>query len=149
MQVSNLLWIRKEYGVSPYLFLIFHYATLAVAFYAWKITVNIINFRNPFFQLRSQVSYSSNNLPNSRCSCSSILLREVLRECKCVVRNTKQPNRSRRNSSVYLCAACVQPGCYVYNALPTARYIYPTSKAISSAAATKGFLSVIPMFSFG
>ncbi|MEA5457727.1 glycosyltransferase family 2 protein [Arcicella sp. LKC2W] len=54
MQVSNLLWIRKEYGISPYLFLIFHYVTLAIAFYAWKITVNIINFRNPFFQLRSQ-----------------------------------------------------------------------------------------------
>ena len=54
MQVSNLLWIRKEYGVLPYLFLIFHYITLAIFFYVWKITVNIVNLRNPFFQLRSQ-----------------------------------------------------------------------------------------------
>ena len=54
MQVSNLLWIRKEYGVLPYLFLIFHYVTLAIFFYLWKITVNIFNLRNPFFQLRSQ-----------------------------------------------------------------------------------------------
>ena len=54
MQVSNLLWIRKEYGLLPYLFLIFHYITVAIFFYVWKITVNILKFRNPFFQLRSQ-----------------------------------------------------------------------------------------------
>ena len=54
MQVSNLLWIRKEYGVFPYLFLTFHYVTLSIFFYVWKITVNIIKLRNPFFQLRSQ-----------------------------------------------------------------------------------------------
>jgi GT2 family glycosyltransferase len=54
MQVSNLLWIRKEYGILPYLFLIFHYVTLAIFFYVWKITVNILKLRNPFFQLRSQ-----------------------------------------------------------------------------------------------
>jgi GT2 family glycosyltransferase len=54
MQVSNLLWIRKEYGILPYLFLIFHYVILAIFFYVWKITVNIIHLRNPFFQLKSQ-----------------------------------------------------------------------------------------------
>ena len=54
MQVSNLLWIRKEYGILPYLFLIFHYVTLSIFFYVWKITVNLLKFRNPFFQLRSQ-----------------------------------------------------------------------------------------------
>jgi GT2 family glycosyltransferase len=54
MQVSNLLWIRKEYGVLPYLFLIFHYVTLAIFFYVWKVTVNLAKLRNPFFQLRSQ-----------------------------------------------------------------------------------------------
>jgi hypothetical protein len=27
---------------------------LSIFFYAWKIIVNIINLRNPFFQLRSQ-----------------------------------------------------------------------------------------------
>ncbi len=54
MQVSNLLWIRKEYGVSPYLLLIFHYVTLAIFFYVWKITLNILKLRNPFFQLKSQ-----------------------------------------------------------------------------------------------
>lgn len=54
MQVSNLLWIRKEYGILPYLFLIFHYVTLAIFFCIWKIIINILKLRNPFFQLKSQ-----------------------------------------------------------------------------------------------
>ena len=58
MQVSNLLWIRKEYGVLPYLSLIFHYVTLTIFFYVWKITVNIFKLRNPFFQLRSQYIFA-------------------------------------------------------------------------------------------
>jgi GT2 family glycosyltransferase len=54
MLVSNLLWIRKEKGLMPYLILIFHYITLGSSFFLWKIAVNIINLRNPFFQLESQ-----------------------------------------------------------------------------------------------
>jgi GT2 family glycosyltransferase len=54
MQVSNLLWIRKEYGVLPYLLLIFHYTTLAAFFYIWKMSVNISKLRNPFTELKSQ-----------------------------------------------------------------------------------------------
>ncbi len=54
MQVSNLLWIRKEYGLAFYLFLIFHYVSLATFFYVWKIFVNISKLRNPFGELRSQ-----------------------------------------------------------------------------------------------
>ena len=54
MQVSNLLWIRKEYGVGAYLALIFHYVTLAIFFYVWKIAVNISKLRNPFTELKSQ-----------------------------------------------------------------------------------------------
>lgn len=54
MQVSNLLWIRKEYGVLHYLLLIFHYTTLAAFFYIWKMSVNISKLRNPFTELKSQ-----------------------------------------------------------------------------------------------
>lgn len=54
MQVSNLLWIRKEYGLAFYLFLIFHYTSLAIFFYVWKISVNISKLRNPFTELKSQ-----------------------------------------------------------------------------------------------
>ena len=54
MQVSNLLWIRKEYGVGAYLALIFHYVTLAIFFYVWKIAINISKLRNPFTELRNQ-----------------------------------------------------------------------------------------------
>lgn len=54
MQVSNLLWIRKEYGVGAYLLLIFHYVTLALFFLFWKIAVNISKLKNPFSELKSQ-----------------------------------------------------------------------------------------------
>ena len=62
MQVSNLLWIRKEYGVGFYLFLIFHYVSLAIFFYLWKISVNISKLRNPFFELRSQKIFALKTL---------------------------------------------------------------------------------------
>ncbi len=54
MQVSNLLWIRKEYGVFSYLFLIFHYVALAIFFYVWKVALNIAKLRSPFTELKSQ-----------------------------------------------------------------------------------------------
>lgn len=43
MQVSNLLWIRKQYGVGAYLVLIVHYSTLLPAIFAWKLIVNLRN----------------------------------------------------------------------------------------------------------
>ena len=42
-QVSNLLWIRKQYGIGAYLFLIFHYLTLLPIIFLWKISVNLRN----------------------------------------------------------------------------------------------------------
>jgi GT2 family glycosyltransferase len=54
MQVSNLLWIRKEKGLMAYLFLIFHYISLGISFFLWKITVNVFHLRTPFFQLDNQ-----------------------------------------------------------------------------------------------
>lgn len=62
MQVSNLLWIRKEYGLGFYLLLIFHYTSLATFFYLWKISVNISKLRNPFFELRSQKIFALKTL---------------------------------------------------------------------------------------
>ena len=41
MQVSVLLWIRKQYGVGAYLLLILHYLTLVPIIYAWKLSVNL------------------------------------------------------------------------------------------------------------
>jgi GT2 family glycosyltransferase len=41
MQVSNLLWVRKQYGIGAYLLLIMHYLTLVPIIYLWKVTVNL------------------------------------------------------------------------------------------------------------
>jgi GT2 family glycosyltransferase len=54
MQVSNLLWIRKEKGIGAYLLLIFHYVSLVIIFVSWKVLVNILKLRNPFFQFENQ-----------------------------------------------------------------------------------------------
>lgn len=42
-QVSNLLWIRKQYGIGAYLFLILHYLILVPIIFIWKISVNLRN----------------------------------------------------------------------------------------------------------
>jgi GT2 family glycosyltransferase len=54
MQVSNLLWIRKERGILAYLLLIFHYVSLVIIFVSWKVLVNLLKFRSPFFQFENQ-----------------------------------------------------------------------------------------------
>ena len=53
-QVSNLLWIRKQYGVGAYLFLIFHYLTLLPIIFLWKISVNIRNGQSVLSGLDTQ-----------------------------------------------------------------------------------------------
>ncbi len=58
MQVSNLLWIRKQYGVGAYLLLIIHYLILIPAIYAWKILVNLKNGHPPLSQLDNQRAFA-------------------------------------------------------------------------------------------
>ncbi|MFT4033750.1 MAG: glycosyltransferase family 2 protein [Siphonobacter sp.] len=41
MQVSNLLWLRKQYGPGAYLLLMLNYAILAPTFIMWKALVNL------------------------------------------------------------------------------------------------------------
>ena len=54
IQVSNLVWLRKQFGVGQFLLLMLHYWTLVPIFYAFKIIVNIIKFRPPFSNLENQ-----------------------------------------------------------------------------------------------
>lgn len=54
MQVSNLLWLRKQYGITPYVVLIIHYLTMIPIVYIWKMIANIKNSGNPFSELRTQ-----------------------------------------------------------------------------------------------
>lgn len=58
MHVSNLLWVRKQYGVGAYLVLILHYLSLIPVIFGWKIAVNILNFRNPFSELNNQREFA-------------------------------------------------------------------------------------------
>jgi GT2 family glycosyltransferase len=58
MQISNLLWIRKQYGILPYLFMILHSVTMIPVVFLWKMTLNLRNDGNPFSQLDTQFIYT-------------------------------------------------------------------------------------------
>lgn len=58
MQVSQLLWIRKQYGLGAYLVLIFHYLMLIPIIYGWKIVVNLRNGDSIFSNLSNQQEFS-------------------------------------------------------------------------------------------
>lgn len=57
MQVSNLLWIRKQYGVVSYLTLILHYISMIPVVYLWKIVHNL-KTGSPFSDLETQHIYT-------------------------------------------------------------------------------------------
>jgi len=57
MQVSNFLWIRKQYGVLPYLILILHYVSMIPVVFIWKMILNLKNSGNPFSELKTQNIY--------------------------------------------------------------------------------------------
>ena len=57
MQVSNFLWIRKQYGVFPYLGLILNYVLMTPVIFAWKMVSNLKNAGNPLSDLRTQHIY--------------------------------------------------------------------------------------------
>jgi GT2 family glycosyltransferase len=58
-QVSNLLWIRKQYGIGAYLVLLTHYLALVPIIYFWKITVNVRNGQSPLGDLDTQNLFAS------------------------------------------------------------------------------------------
>jgi GT2 family glycosyltransferase len=58
MQVSNLLWVRKQYGVFSYLALITHYIVMIPVVYGWKIMFNLKKNGQPFSELKTQYIYT-------------------------------------------------------------------------------------------
>jgi GT2 family glycosyltransferase len=54
MQVSNLLWIRKQFGVGAYLSLILNYAALVPIFSGWKVLSNVLRGRPPLADFDNQ-----------------------------------------------------------------------------------------------
>ena len=57
MQISNFLWVRKQYGVFQYLLLIVHYILMIPVVFGWKILLNIRKSKSPFTELRTQHIY--------------------------------------------------------------------------------------------
>jgi GT2 family glycosyltransferase len=58
IQLSNLVWIRKEYGLLAYLLLMVNYYLMMVFYFGWKITINIKNGKSPFSALDHQKDYT-------------------------------------------------------------------------------------------
>ncbi|NIJ51184.1 glycosyltransferase family 2 protein [Dyadobacter arcticus] len=54
MQVSNFLWIRKQYGIISYLILIIHYIFMIPVVFAWRIAINLRESGKPFSELTTQ-----------------------------------------------------------------------------------------------
>ena len=57
IQLSNLVWIRKEYGVFQYLLFMINYYLMVPIYFGWKIAVNIKNGQNPLSKLENQKDY--------------------------------------------------------------------------------------------
>ncbi|WP_128543978.1 glycosyltransferase family 2 protein [Larkinella soli] len=58
MQVSNLLWVRKQYGVGAYLLLILHYLTMLPVVFGWKMLVNLRSGRPLLSDLENQREFA-------------------------------------------------------------------------------------------
>jgi GT2 family glycosyltransferase len=58
MQVSNLLWLRKQYGRGAYLVVMLNYLLLAPVFLGWKMTVNLLKGKSPFRDLDNQLRFA-------------------------------------------------------------------------------------------
>jgi len=41
MQVSNMVWLRKHYGIAYYLLMLIHYLTMIPVVYAWRFVMNL------------------------------------------------------------------------------------------------------------
>ncbi|TDB60443.1 glycosyltransferase family 2 protein [Arundinibacter roseus] len=61
MQVSNLLWVRKQYGAVAYFLSILFNLFMIPVILLWKIIINIRNQGNPLADLRTQRIYIKKN----------------------------------------------------------------------------------------
>lgn len=59
IQLSNLVWIRKQYGALHYFLLMLHYWLWVPVFYLMKIGLNILKLRNPLSELHNQKRFAS------------------------------------------------------------------------------------------
>lgn len=57
-QLSNLVWIRKQFGPFYYAALMLHYWLWVPVFFLMKIGTNLLKFRNPFQELAAQRKFA-------------------------------------------------------------------------------------------
>ena len=58
IQLSNIVWIRKQYGALHFIFLMAHYWLWVPAFFLMKLVSNILKFKNPFGELENQKRFA-------------------------------------------------------------------------------------------
>lgn len=58
IQVSQLLWVRKQYGVGAYLVLIGHYLLMVPVVFIWKMAVNLRDRRPLLSDLANQRAFT-------------------------------------------------------------------------------------------
>ena len=58
VQLSNLLWIRKSYGILSYLIIMINYWVLLPVFWIWKIIINISNKNSEINDFSNQLTFS-------------------------------------------------------------------------------------------
>jgi GT2 family glycosyltransferase len=58
VQVSQLLWVRKQYGAGAYLALMTHYLTMIPIVYSWKIAVNLRQRKAPMTDFENQRAFA-------------------------------------------------------------------------------------------
>lgn len=58
IQVSNLLWIRKSYGLGAYFLILLNYAAIVPLFWTWKILLNLLKMRHWKHNTENQVLFT-------------------------------------------------------------------------------------------
>lgn len=58
VQLSNLLWIRKSYGILSYLIIMINYWGLIPIFWIWKIIVTILKGQSPISDTFNQLTFT-------------------------------------------------------------------------------------------
>jgi GT2 family glycosyltransferase len=59
IQLSNLVWVRKQYGALSYFLLMLHYWIWVPTFYLMKMAANLLKLKNPFGDLYNQKRFAS------------------------------------------------------------------------------------------
>ncbi len=57
IHLSNLVWIRKEFGIVSFLMLMLNYYFMIPVYFGWKMVVNIKDGKNPLSELDQQRDY--------------------------------------------------------------------------------------------